>query len=331
MAFGAGIVSLHLPWRRLVAAILPPAKRAIDAAFQVERAMSANPGPSDSCYPHSVVWGVSLAGALLVGFGLSALIHAQWLRRLFGWLNGGVQAWFSKVALAVKDISRVRGRIVQGNAPTYSSVHASPTGTGVAADTGGKKGKNGRRDSTTFTYVNTPASGGRMSLELCMGCVEMNRLMRKIAADTGQKFESEPCDLCKDRARLLSVAVFPSSHIFLAFYRSMPRAQLAVLCASLCASCCLIARSRSLYVCARTSRSPHPLTMSDRDARHVLNRCWNFSNVSAALQRLPTPPQAGTTKRMQHPAIRLYRDVDKGKGASEWTKSKLTLDTAGHV
>ena len=69
-----------------------------------------------------------------------------------------------------------------------------------------KKGKDGRkhndkyssRDSTMFTYVG--AGRDRMSVELCVSCVETNRLLRNLATDAGLSYDAyEPCSMCKDR------------------------------------------------------------------------------------------------------------------------------------
>ena len=214
---------------RLVSAILPPAKRAMHAAFKVEGAMSLDSRP-DGCHPPPLLWGISLAGAVLVGFGLSALFRSRRLGKAAECFFGGVSSWLSRIALALSKagsgLVQQRGRGIANRTQTFSSAHASScAGTGMEPSNK-KTSKNSRRDSTMFTYVSTNESAGsdRMSLELCMGCVEMNRLMRKIAADTGKKFESEPCDLCKERARSRLQCCFLSllcSFIFLLCLRRL--------------------------------------------------------------------------------------------------------------
>ena len=109
-------------------------------------------------------------------------------------------------------------------------------------------------------------------------------------------------------------------YVALACAVSVSMCLLLVLCLSLCGSClccvcldaslaCLLMNSHS--VCARThTLAWSPLSVEFRPGcRRALNRLWNRSIVPAALQLLQTPPQAATTRRMQHPPTTLYRDV----------------------
>lgn len=208
---------------RLVAAVLPPAKRAMNAAFKLEGTMSVDSSSADTCYPHYALWGISLAGAALVGFGLSNVLRFQLLGRTVRWVAGKVTLVCSTCTRVCASVLSARPRLTRGGASSYKSVasvsgaavYSSVHSSGKSAEIAAGKNKNtkGRRDSTTFTYVSSKHSpGGRMSLDLCMACIETNRLMRKIASDTGQKFESEPCSLCKERAsRLASFSPSPSS------------------------------------------------------------------------------------------------------------------------
>eukprot|EP00802_Teleaulax_amphioxeia_P019250 Tamp_19476.p1 GENE.Tamp_19476~~Tamp_19476.p1 ORF type:complete len:245 (-),score=33.70 Tamp_19476:522-1184(-) len=188
---------------RLVAAVLPPAKRAMHAAFKLEGAVSLDSGQAGACYPQYAVWGASLAGAALVGFAMPAILRT--LRSVSSW--------------CLKCIGRLWSACpsLQG-AGGGAALTLSRPGAGAAPRDSDKRsgGKGSHRDSTTYTYVSTAGNkvtgSDRMSLELCMGCIETNRLLRKIAADTGQKFESEPCDLCKERgSRLAAFTTSPSS------------------------------------------------------------------------------------------------------------------------
>mmetsp|Transcript_51505 Transcript_51505/g.75337 ORF Transcript_51505/g.75337 Transcript_51505/m.75337 type:complete len:231 (-) Transcript_51505:57-749(-) len=202
---------------RLVAAILPPAKRAMHAAFKLEGAMSVDSSSADTCLPHYAVWGVSLAGAALVGFGLANVLRFQLLRRALRWVVGKVTLVYSMGTYMCACVLKARPRLTSGDARSYkssSSVYSSVHSSATAGNISGKnKDKSGHRDSTTFTYVSSKTSpGGRMSLDLCMACIETNRLMRKIASDTGQRFESEPCSLCKERASRLASFTNPSPH-----------------------------------------------------------------------------------------------------------------------
>ena len=251
-----------VPPARLVAAVLPPAKRAMHAAFKLEGAVSLDSGQAGACYPQYAVWGASLAGAALVGFAMPAILRT--LRSVSSW--------------CLKCIGRLWSACpsLQG-AGGGAALTLSRPGAGAAPRDSDKRsgGKGSHRDSTTYTYVSTAGNkvtgSDRMSLELCMGCIETNRLLRKIAADTGQvcacacereytrgalavprqhsrpilrkdgaragapcrsrghpccassrnercagvraqKFESEPCDLCKERgSRLAAFTTSPSS------------------------------------------------------------------------------------------------------------------------
>lgn len=70
---------------RLLAAVLPPAKRAMHAAFKLEGALElgSDAGQAGACYPHYAVWGASLAGAALVGFAMPCIIRT--FRSVSGW------------------------------------------------------------------------------------------------------------------------------------------------------------------------------------------------------------------------------------------------------
>jgi hypothetical protein len=44
-----------------------------------------------------------------------------------------------------------------------------------------------------------------MSVELCVSCVETNRLLRNLATDAGLTYDKyEPCAVCQDRIKRLA-------------------------------------------------------------------------------------------------------------------------------
>ena len=164
------------------------------------------------CYDHYAYGGMLLTGAAIIGYAAPILVRSLYrvACRMAVGLREAYHSTFVGLRLRVS-LARPSSDRVQGI--TYASVHSTKDPRASAE----KKKKNTHRDSTTFTYVHTPGQANtRMSLELCTGCVETNRLMRKIAADTGRKFESEPCDLCKERASRLVAFTCNKENIFAA-------------------------------------------------------------------------------------------------------------------
>ena len=123
---------------RLIAAILPEAKRALNTAVKFEGKMSVDSGKIDACVPNSIVWGLSLVGAALVGFSVPILFRSRVLQGALACAQEGVSIFGSKCLSSCKCFISNLARLPSSSSKkkevvTYSSVHNSS----AAAPTGG--------------------------------------------------------------------------------------------------------------------------------------------------------------------------------------------------
>jgi hypothetical protein len=136
----------------LIAAILPEAKRALNTAVKFEGKISADSGKVDACVPNSIVWGLSLVGAALVGFTVPMLVRSRVLQGAFACAQEGVSIFGSKCLSSCKGFVSNLARLPSSSGKkkevvTYSSVHKS-----AAAPTGGAVPKVPR----TFSLLKHP-------------------------------------------------------------------------------------------------------------------------------------------------------------------------------
>ena len=149
----------------MVAAVLPPAKKAMQAAFKIEGALSLNDA-TDACYPHYLLWGMSLAGAAMVGCALPAL--AGFVTRTIDFMAKKLVLIGSSRSRTITSAIFVDRRPIACKPKTDSPNSSASSHVDKGHDT---KKQNHSRDSTTFTYVQTNDNNSRdrMSLDLCMG------------------------------------------------------------------------------------------------------------------------------------------------------------------
>mmetsp|Transcript_34974 Transcript_34974/g.88317 ORF Transcript_34974/g.88317 Transcript_34974/m.88317 type:complete len:213 (-) Transcript_34974:213-851(-) len=138
--------------------------------------------------PSALSLSLSVAGAALVAAVATYLVVGG------GWQAGAVrlreayQGWLAERRRRQRQDELVK-RITGGRkaaTPKHGSKHKG-------------RGK-GDRDSVMFAHLPLGEGRDRMSVELCVRCVETNRLLRKLATDAGLQYDSyEPCTMCRDR------------------------------------------------------------------------------------------------------------------------------------
>mmetsp|Transcript_5083 Transcript_5083/g.18264 ORF Transcript_5083/g.18264 Transcript_5083/m.18264 type:complete len:188 (-) Transcript_5083:99-662(-) len=176
---------------RLVTAVLPQARSLARHAAKLDQAASHGQDGHDG---DGLSWYLSLVGAAFVGFGLAYVMQKMDYRRVLFC----VDQYVSRTAMKLRSLF---DRSSWKQKPLLAASSSSVTGSSRSI----KEKKRGARDSAAFSYVKQ--GNDRMSVELCLGCVETNRLLRKIAKDSGTSYDTfEPCNLCRERvARLASM------------------------------------------------------------------------------------------------------------------------------
>lgn len=133
---------------------------------------------------------ITIAGAAMIAGAVTHIVTGRWGvkvgRAYRRWIDGQKKEQAKWIEGQKKEQAKwdLRGALCGGS--------------GSGGDKRGKKEKYSSRDSTMFTYVGQGSD--RMSVELCVSCVETNRLLRRLATDAGLSYDKyEPCSMCKDR------------------------------------------------------------------------------------------------------------------------------------
>uniref|UniRef100_A0A6U4J904 Uncharacterized protein n=2 Tax=Hemiselmis andersenii TaxID=464988 RepID=A0A6U4J904_HEMAN len=140
---------------------------------------------SDAVLPSKATlsWSFSVAGAAVIAAVATYLVVGGGCRAGMVCLRDAYEAWLADKRKKQRQDELVKRIMGGGSTPKKKKAR-------------GKK----ERDSLMFAHLPLGEGRERMSVELCVRCVETNRLLRKLANDAGLQYDSyEPCSMCRDR------------------------------------------------------------------------------------------------------------------------------------